>query len=201
LCDGQTGYTVTKLDTIVDSVIHGLFERLNDVPGENIIEERYSAQTAELRIALTKARAEFQALTAEKIEYETEVLKVIRGESNLGADLLNKLYDEAKDKVTESLENVRALEDKIHNSEELKNSVAKQFGDVRTWADMYDECNLDVKKMILSRLINAVRVKSGYEIELDVALDFKQFLSFEKSTETEQNSAPTANVQDNAKVR
>ena len=27
-CDGQTGYTVEKLDAIIDSVIHGIFSRV-----------------------------------------------------------------------------------------------------------------------------------------------------------------------------
>jgi hypothetical protein len=89
-CDGQTGYTVSKLDKIIDEVIRSLFSQLNDLPKESIIEERYSERIAESRMALTQAKATLTAHMAEVLEYETEVIKVIRGESKLSADLLNK---------------------------------------------------------------------------------------------------------------
>jgi hypothetical protein len=47
LCDGQTGYTVKKLDAMVESVVRDLFEQLNDVPKDAIIAERYADKIAE----------------------------------------------------------------------------------------------------------------------------------------------------------
>jgi hypothetical protein len=64
-CDGQTGYTVSKLDKIIDEVIHNLFSQLNDLPKEAIIEERYSERIAENQIGLTQAKAALMAHRAE----------------------------------------------------------------------------------------------------------------------------------------
>lgn len=52
LCDGQTGYTVRKLDAIVDAVVHNLFEQLNDVPKDAVIAERYANKVAEYQCSL-----------------------------------------------------------------------------------------------------------------------------------------------------
>lgn len=101
-CDGQTGYTVSKLDKVVDGVVRSLFDRIGGLPKESIIEKRYAEQIAALQMQLTSARATFQAHSAEVLEYEAEVIKIIRGESKLGSDLLNKLYEEAKEKAAES---------------------------------------------------------------------------------------------------
>jgi len=109
LCDGQTGYTVSKLDNMGNEVVHQLFDRLNDLPKESIIEERYAEQIAECQMNLTNAKAAYQAHSAEMMEYEAEVLKVIRGESKLNSDLLNKLYEEAKEKAAQSGQAVRSL--------------------------------------------------------------------------------------------
>ena len=69
LCDGQTGYTVRKLDKVIDKVVHVLFERLNDVPKEAVIAERYADQISECQMSLTRARANLGAHTAEVTNY------------------------------------------------------------------------------------------------------------------------------------
>jgi DNA invertase Pin-like site-specific DNA recombinase len=174
-CDGQTGYTVHILDKIVDAVIRGMFERLRDVPRDAVVAERYAAQTAELRLALTKARAELGARAAETGEYEAEVLKVIRGESKLNPELLNKLHEESKEKAEAAAEAVRSLEEKIGAGEETRKDIVRRFENVKTWADMYDGCDTETKKMILSRLVGAVRVRRDYEVEIDMAVEFERF--------------------------
>lgn len=168
----------------MNGVIHQLFDRLNDLPKESIIEERYAEQIAVCRINLTGARAVYQAHSAEMMEYEAEVIKVIRGESKLDADLLNKLYEEAKEKAAQSEQAVRQLEEQLKNSEQMKASLSKQFDNIKTWSDMYDECGMETKKMILAHIMKAVRVKRDYEIEIDLTVGCEELglLSDELST-------------------
>ncbi|MDL2233550.1 recombinase family protein [Ruminococcaceae bacterium OttesenSCG-928-L11] len=174
LCDGQTGYTVRKLDTVVDSVAHTLFEQLNDVPKDALIAERYANRIAEYQTQLVMAKAALQKDTAEVLEYEAEVIKVIRGESKLNPDLLNKLHEDAKAKAAESDQAVKKLEKQIRDSEQMKDSLSRQFDTMRTWADMYDGCDTETKKMILSRIMKSVKVRRGYDIEIDFTVDFEQ---------------------------
>jgi hypothetical protein len=173
-CDGQTGYTTTKLDKVVDEVIRSLFTRLNDLPKETIIEGRYSEWIAESRTALVGAKAALQAHTAEVLEYEAEVIKVIRGESRLNSELLNKLYEEAKAKSAESEQRVHEIEESLQNSEQMKAALSEQFSNIQSWSELYDTCDMETKKMILSRMFSAVRVKRDYEVEIDLTVDCEQ---------------------------
>ena len=52
--------------------------------------------------------------------------------------------------------------------------VTRQYNDVLTWADMYAESPIDVKKMIVSQLISAVRVSADYKIEIDFKISERQ---------------------------
>lgn len=52
--------------------------------------------------------------------------------------------------------------------------VTRQYNDVLTWADMYTESPMDVKKMIVSQLISGVRVSRDYKIEIDFKISEKQ---------------------------
>jgi len=149
-----------------------------------IIEERYAEQIAECQMNLTNAKAAYQAHSAEMMEYETEILKVIRGESKLNSDLLNKLYEEAKEKAAQSGQVVRQLEEQIKNSEQMKAALSKQLDNIKTWSDMFDECNMETMKMILAHIMKAVRVKRGYEIEIDLTVDCEQLWLLTEETET-----------------
>lgn len=189
LCDGQTGYTVKKLDAIIDTVVRNLFEQLNDVPKDAVIAERYASQITEHRVQLTQAKAALQAHTAEALEYEAEVIKVIRGESKLSQELLGKLYEDAKARTAEAEQAVNSLEAKIQDGEKLRDNLSLQFDTMRTWADMYDECDLETKKMILSRIMKTVRVKREYEIEIDLTIDCEQLGVEVGSADTEEKES------------
>lgn len=115
-----------------------------------------------------------RACTAEVLEYEAEVIKIIRGDSKLNPDLLNKLYEDAKAKAADAEQGVKQLEDQIQDGEKMKDALSQQFDNLRTWADMYDECDMETKKMILARIMKSVRVRRGYEIEIDFTIDFEK---------------------------
>lgn len=85
--------------------------------------------------------------------------KVIRGESKLNPDLLNKLHEEAKEKVADAGQAVKNLEAKIRGGEQMRESLSQQFDNMRTLADMYGECDMATKKMIVSHIMKSVKVK------------------------------------------
>ena len=185
-CDGQTGYTVGKLDKVVESVARRLFARLSDLPRESMIEDRCSERVAESLLLLKQARSTLQKQADEVLEYEAEVLKIIRGESRLSSELLNKLYDEAREKVRESEQRVCQLEKAIRSSEQMKATLLKQFGEIQTWSDMYDTCDMETRKMILSKLFSAVRVSRDYQVAIDLTVTCGQLgIALDEYVETE----------------
>jgi hypothetical protein len=175
LCDGQSVYIMQKLDGIVETVIKRLFEQLNDVPKDAVIAEQYASRIARYKTQLSAVKSALQVHTAEVLEYEGEVIKVIRGESKLSQDLLNKLHTEATIKVKESEKLIDELEVKIKDGEQMREDLSSQYTNLMTWADMYDGCDMETKKMILSRFIKSVSVKRGYEIQIELAVDYEQF--------------------------
>lgn len=100
------------------------------------------------------------------------------------SDLLNKLYEEAKESEKESAQVVLELNEKLKNSEQMKIALSKQFDNIKSWSDMYDKCEIESKKMILSHIMKAVRIRRDYEIEIDLTVDIQQlgFLSDEAAS-------------------
>jgi len=59
-------------------------------------------------------------------------------------------------------------------SKDTMRQVTRQYNDVLTWADMYAESAMDVKKMIVAQLTSAVRVSADYKIEIDFKISERQ---------------------------
>jgi cellobiose-specific phosphotransferase system component IIA len=173
-CDGQTGYTVRKLDAIIEKIVHDLFRNLSDVPKDALITAKYAEKVAEYRKKLETEKINHKNYINEVIEYETEVLKAIRGESKFNSDLLNKLYENAKSKSDEAHRIIEYLEQKISDGEQMKQSLSEQLEEILTWADIFNDIDLETKKMILSRIMKQVRVCRDYEIEIDFTVDYQQ---------------------------
>ena len=163
-----------KLDAVIDTVVRGLFAQLQDVPKEAVIAARCAEQIADIQRSLARAREALQVDAAEVMEYEAEVIKVIRGESRLSSDLLNKLHEDAKARAEASALAVRQLEEQLQGSEERQAALAQQYDSMLTWADMYGQCDVASKKMIVARLMRAVRVQRDYRVEIELTVDCEQ---------------------------
>ena len=180
-CDGQTGYTTSKLDGVVEKIVESIFARIKEKPGEQTIAAQFEERIAGIKLNLEQARVvlnnELQVLSM----LEDELLKVIQGTSALKPEMLNKKHDEAERTVAEKQAAVEVLEQELANSKDTMRQVTRQYNDVLSWADMYSASPMDVKKMIVAQLISAVRVSEGYRIEIDFKISERQ-LGLEQET-------------------
>lgn len=171
-----------------------MFGQITDTPKDALISSQYDVAMAEYQNQLSAAQVSLRIQKTEVAEYETEVIKIIRGESKLNADLLNKLHSEAKEKVVRTEDLVNQLKDKISESKDLMKSFSEQYEQITSWADMFSNCDLETKKMILARIMNAVKVSRDYEIEISFAVSFEQFggmIQAGLDIESKENKAET----------
>lgn len=185
-CNGQSVYVSQKLDSLVESVARRFFDSLKDQPKELLIKNRYENRKNELEINLKMITAVYNEHLAEMKEYESETLKVIRGESKLRAELINKLYEEAKTKVEQAQNEIKRIETEMKNDQTMQDSFARQYDKVVTWATLYDSSDMDTKKMVISQLFSKVSVSRGYQLDIDVNLTIEQ-MGFQLQTEIEED--------------
>ena len=77
---------------------------------------------------LSRAKDNLKAKQAVVSEYESEVLKVILGESKLDADLLNKLHTGAKTEADEARREMDIINSKwINNHRESLTDVSERY--------------------------------------------------------------------------
>jgi len=173
-CEGQTGYTSTKLDGVIEKIVESIFAKIKEAPGEQIIAGQYEERVAGIKLSLEQAKIAYNKELAILSMLENELLKVLQGTSSLKPEMLNKKHDEAERSVAEKRVIVKKLEQELENNRDTMRQVTQQYKDVLGWADIYAESAMEVKKMIVSQLINEVRVSADYNIEIDFKISEKQ---------------------------
>ena len=182
-CDGQSGYGVKKLDSIVDQIVRAQLQKIKTNPNVNLISEQHqrSIDLAEIRLRLAKTQlAEKQR---ELADYQAEAIRVIRGESKFSDELLNTLIEQAKTEEKKRAQAVAAAQEELDLLNEGANREAEEFDHLISWADVYDTCSFETKKMFISQFIRAVRVFRDYNIEIDFNVSFDEFKNLKASGE------------------
>lgn len=174
-CDGQSGYGVSKLDKIVNKVIHMQFQRIRNEPPQDLI-QRQNAK--EIDLAKAKLKLSQEQLQQKQEEYETlrlETVKVLQGKSRLDVDLLNSLVAETKEAIQVLEGQVQTSQGELQERLDSVQTVQQEYEQLMGWADMYDRCTFEAKKMIVAQFVKAIHVRRDYEIDIEFNVSFEEF--------------------------
>lgn len=173
-CDGQSGYGVSKLDSIVEEVVRQIFAQFREVSRKKLLESVKTNDAARIQKKVKKIQKDLESKQKERDDLKAETILVIRGVSALDKELLGTLVAEAKDAL-ETLEKqlVQAQEE---YEEATKTAKRSNYicNELFTWADVYDTANHDERRAILQQFIKEIRVRKDDEISITLNASFDQ---------------------------
>ena len=173
-CDGQSGYGVSKLDSIVEEVVRQIFAQFREVSRKKLLESVKTNDAARIQKKVKKIQKDLESKQKELDDLKAETILVIWGVSALDKELLGTLVAEAKDAL-ETLEKqlVQAQEE---YEEATKTAKRSNYicNELFTWADVYDTANHDERRAILQQFIKEIRVRKDYEISITLNASFNQ---------------------------
>ena len=173
-CDGQSGYGVSKLDSIVEEVVRQIFAQFREVSRKKLLESVKTNDAARIQKKVKKIQKDLEAKQKELDDLKAETILVIRGVSALDKELLGTLVAEAREAL-ETLEKqlVQAQEE---YEEATKTAKRSNYicNELFTWADVYDTANHDERRAILQQFIAEIRVRKDYEISITLNASFNQ---------------------------
>ena len=168
------------------------FERIRETPPQALIKEQRSRETDYLQAKVNLLKGQYEEKQKEYQALRAETVKVIQGLSKLNVDLLNSL-------LTETEEQIHLLEHQIDEAEAglvtLANGadqIKKEYEKLITWADLYDNCTFEAKKMLIAQFVKAIYVRRDYEISIEFNVSFEEFQQLYLEKETEENKMPGA---------
>lgn len=177
-CDGQSGYSVKKVDGIVDQLVRMKFSEITAASESEILSSQHEKDIDLARSKCEMAKKYLLDKQKELDDYKGETLKVIRGQSKLSIDLLNTLVAEAESQIQEAQVSANAAEAELQELLETSEGLKHEYDQLLSWADLYDKSSFEAKKMIVSQFIKAVRVGKNYNIEVDFNVSFEELQGF-----------------------
>lgn len=176
-CDGQTTFSVEKLDNLVDQIIRIQLAQIQKAPPQILLEKQRSREASLAKAKVKRLQGEYQQKQRDYQDLRAETLKVIQGKSRFNADLLNSLMDETAANLKELERQMQAAELELRETESGADQVRKEYAQLMNWAELYDNCTFEAKKMIAAQFVKAVRVKRGYELDIEFNVSFDEFQS------------------------
>ena len=174
-CDGPSGYGAVKLDDLINQIVRIQFERIQTAPPQTLIKEQQKREIETAKARLNLLNIQYQQKQRDYQDLRAETLRVIQGISRLNVDLLNSIVEETTAQIKEleqQIEEAKADLQKLVSSAE---QVRQEYVQLMNWAELYDSCTFEAKKMIVSQFIKSVHVKQGYEISVEFNVAFAEF--------------------------
>lgn len=181
-CDGQSGYGVKKLDGIVDQIVREQLQRIKTSPNTDLVLEQHQKTIDLAEVRLKMAKTQLSEKRREIADYQAETIRVIRGESKLSQELLNMLLEKASEEEKElasAVEEAQCTLDEIIEDDANRETI--EFDRLLSWADFYDTCSFETKKMFIAQFIKSVRVSRDYNIEIEFNVSFDEFKNLKAS--------------------
>ena len=176
-CTGQTGYTMHILDGLVVEVLHQVFDKMKGASDEVIVGSAFQKQMATLRADLQRARTENTKANKEYEFLKAELLKAVQGQSKMSMDILSEVMDDARQKVISTSERVTALTAELEDGNTKIAEMKQEYDRILSWSEIFDESDMEVKKMICGYIIKRVSVFRDYQLEVEFNINVEQFLN------------------------
>lgn len=175
-CDGQTGYTVGKLDAIIDTIIRRIFSKVRSLSRAEVLNACSQNDMAARKAMLQKAKREYEKAESDLQSLKNEIVKALTGQSAFSPELLNGVIQEQEKKCRELRDTLATSEQEVSENESRLSVMGQQYDDLLEWATVYDSASISAKKMIVSHIIQRMDVFRGYELKLTLNISVEQFL-------------------------
>ncbi len=167
-CDGQLGYTTLVLDSMITELLHSIFDRLTAADESIIICGAAEKHRTELRAAIKRVKAENTKANTEYESLKAEVIKAVQGKSRMPMEVLSELVGERRNKVIETSEHLTSLLAELDEDNEKVEVLKSELVQIHTWSQIFDESDLDIKKMIANYMIKKITVFEGYKLDIEL---------------------------------
>ena len=175
-CDGQTTYLARRIDAVVLSVVNDMFRSIKESPDEAVLKSNFDKDMQCYRAKKTKFNQELSKQKKQLDKLENEIALSLTGESQYTPEILSRSIKKIEDKIAEINESIEVLDEEIAGKKQSMENIKPMYDTFKGWAaEFNDNLSIERKKMIISQLFSRIEVYKGYDIHIELNMDYKQF--------------------------
>lgn len=174
-CDGQSSYLAYKVDEAVVQTIYSMFSSIKDSPDEKVLKKHFSKEMQSFKAKQTKLKHDLSKLQNQHDKLEMEIAKTLTGESAFTPEQLRKVIDGVEIQITELQEKIDTLNTEMTEKKASMESIKPLYDSFKSWADEFDACTMEQKKMIIAQLVDRIEVGKDYKVSILLNMTYQQF--------------------------
>lgn len=175
-CSGRSTYPLEKIEKDVLAAVHQYFANIRSIPTAQMLASARQRSESVNEMALAHAEDALQKAQAEMAALEEEAVKALTGESKLDISFINGLIPKRKAALERATEEVSRLRGLVADSDKGSASVDQEIKLLLSWADAFDVASTDVKRSIISALIDRITVYDDCSLDIHFRISAEQFL-------------------------
>ena len=174
-CKGQTTYVAGRIEEEVLDVVREYFANIRSAPTAEMLMAGDRTQhikedtLAQAETVLKKAQAEMGAL-------EKAAVKALTGESQMDFAFINSLIPKRRANLENTLKETERMREELQDSERRDKVINHELGLILSWADSFDSSSFEVKRSIISTLIDCITVHRDYKLDIHFRISVEQYL-------------------------
>ena len=104
----------------------------------------------------------------------------------MNVDLLNSLVAEDSEQIKQLSWQIQTVTAELEETVQSASQVLREYDQLMGWAEMYDNCTFEAKKMIVAQFVKEVHVRRNYEIDIEFNVSFEEFQALYLDKEPEE---------------
>lgn len=188
VCDGQTGYTVSKLDEYIDIIIRGVFGQLEKIGREDIRAALQNDDHNDREAFCVKAKSDLEKAESDMQKLQGEIVKSIVGESAFAPEMLSAAIREQEKKCIELRAAYTEARTELEKCLTEQSEFEQQYDKLLEWADEYSSADIPAKRMIISYMVDRVDVYRDYRLKITFKIRIDRLLKSLRALERSRRS-------------
>lgn len=130
--DGMSGYSVDKVDKVMEQTVMAMFENIKSVSEQELGAQQYVQRANEHLATLARLRSLKEQKKKEPVSYKSEVYKSIQSKSTCSQELLSELIQESKvelEKLDVEIDTAKSL---IDGADKAAKDIKEQYDRILT---------------------------------------------------------------------
>lgn len=177
VCDGPTTYRAQKVDEVIETLLRDIFSKAKGISEQELIASQVTVSVAETQRQLKKAKSDLLKGQKELRRWEDLMLDSLDGKCPFTPDQIRKRMDTCEASIREQTEKVHSLEMELTETSAVAAELREQHRRLLSWAELFDAASIEEKKMIASKMIQAVTISRDYQLRVDFSISEAQYLN------------------------
>lgn len=175
-CYGPLTYVSKKVDTIFETSILALLEKLSEYSVEKIAEAKYKISIAGIQDRYKTITEQLATAENEICAIHAEMTASLVGKSKFSIEILNTIEKSGKQKASALKAEQSEAEAELADSDALRREIQYRCSKYQGILDEYQTATLEAKKMLLSQLVHRIELRSNYAISIELNPRFEDFV-------------------------